>query len=245
MANQKEKRVKTGIPGFDELVEGGLPRGSSILLSGSPSTGKTIFGLQFLYNGAKKYNEPGLYITCEDTEKKLVKAAARVGLKLKPMLESGRLAIKTFPVGGMFRRHLIKEIEKQREEGRIKRVVIDSLTTLNLRRSTEECQSDMRTFSEQEKVNRFMFDFLKDLEKMAGITKLLISEIEGDDERRLASDSASPFMCDGIIFVRYNSMGGKCARELVVRKMRFTRNKEAYHKLLMSDKGVAVRELGK
>lgn len=48
-----EARVKTGIPGFDELVAGGLPKESNILLTGIPGTGKTIFALQYLYNGAK------------------------------------------------------------------------------------------------------------------------------------------------------------------------------------------------
>jgi len=53
-------KVKTGIKGFDTLVEGGLPKGKIILLSGTPGTCKTIFALQFLHNGAVKFNEKGV-----------------------------------------------------------------------------------------------------------------------------------------------------------------------------------------
>ena len=55
-------RVATGVAGFDGLVQGGLPAGSNILLTGRPGTGKTIFALQYLYNGALK-GENGIYIS--------------------------------------------------------------------------------------------------------------------------------------------------------------------------------------
>ena len=57
------ERLSTGIKGFDELIQGGFPQGSTILVSGGAGTGKTIFGLSYLYAGAKNFNEPGLYIT--------------------------------------------------------------------------------------------------------------------------------------------------------------------------------------
>jgi len=56
------KRIKTGIPGLDELVGGGLPAGSCNLISGGPGTGKTIFGLQYLFNGAEN-DEAGMYLS--------------------------------------------------------------------------------------------------------------------------------------------------------------------------------------
>jgi circadian clock protein KaiC len=50
-----ENRVPTGIDGLDPLIEGGFPRGSLVLLAGNPGTGKTIFSMQFLYNGAEDF----------------------------------------------------------------------------------------------------------------------------------------------------------------------------------------------
>ncbi|HIP74098.1 MAG TPA: ATPase, partial [Euryarchaeota archaeon] len=54
------RRVPTGIPGLDNLIQGGFPSGSTILLSGGAGTGKTIFALQYIYSGAALYNEPGV-----------------------------------------------------------------------------------------------------------------------------------------------------------------------------------------
>ncbi|RLG02986.1 MAG: KaiC domain-containing protein, partial [Thaumarchaeota archaeon] len=48
------ERVVTGIPGFDEILHGGIPRRNVVLLAGGPGTGKSIFGYQYLYNGLKK-----------------------------------------------------------------------------------------------------------------------------------------------------------------------------------------------
>ena len=69
----------TSIPGFDDLVEGGFPKGSMILLTGSPGTGKTIFGLQYIYNGAMK-GENGIYVCIESTPQSLKIQAARFGM---------------------------------------------------------------------------------------------------------------------------------------------------------------------
>ena len=61
----KIPRVATGIPGFDELIEGGFPKNFVILLAGTPGTGKSIFSLEYIYNGASSLNENGVYITLD------------------------------------------------------------------------------------------------------------------------------------------------------------------------------------
>lgn len=54
------ERVKSGIPGLDEMLNGGIPKGRVILVVGGPGTGKTIFCTRFLINGIQQYGEPGL-----------------------------------------------------------------------------------------------------------------------------------------------------------------------------------------
>ncbi|MBU4266966.1 MAG: circadian clock protein KaiC, partial [Candidatus Altiarchaeota archaeon] len=60
-----DDRCPTGIPGLDEVISGGFPRGRTILLTGACGTGKTIFGIQYLFNGITKYNEPGVLVLLE------------------------------------------------------------------------------------------------------------------------------------------------------------------------------------
>ncbi len=66
------ERVKSGITGLDDLVEGGIPKGSSFLVSGGSGTGKTIFAMQYLYRGALDNKEPGLFVTLETNLKNIV-----------------------------------------------------------------------------------------------------------------------------------------------------------------------------
>ena len=57
--------IPTGVPGFDELV-GGLPKGGLVILAGGPGTGKTMFSASFLYWGAVKYGEKGMYVSLSE-----------------------------------------------------------------------------------------------------------------------------------------------------------------------------------
>jgi len=65
--NNKSDFVATGTPGLDELLGGGIPRGHTVSVFGGPGSGKTTFALQFLYNGATKYDEPGLFVSLDES----------------------------------------------------------------------------------------------------------------------------------------------------------------------------------
>ena len=56
-------KVKTGIPGLDSIISGGIKMGHTVTVSGPPGSGKTTFGLQYLYSGAKDFDESGVYLT--------------------------------------------------------------------------------------------------------------------------------------------------------------------------------------
>lgn len=76
------ERVPTGVPGFDDLIEGGFPKNFSILLSGSPGTGKTIFSLRFLKDGLDK-GEKCAYITYSQAPKDIMDQAAEFGWNME------------------------------------------------------------------------------------------------------------------------------------------------------------------
>jgi circadian clock protein KaiC len=86
------ERVPTGIEGFDQTIEGGLPKGRSILVTGEPGTGKTIFALQFLFEGLKR-GEKCMYVTADESPIDVLEQAASLGWDLERYADTKELSI--------------------------------------------------------------------------------------------------------------------------------------------------------
>jgi circadian clock protein KaiC len=232
------KRIKTGIKGFDKLVQGGIPRGYTVLLSGSPGTGKTIFGIEFLKNGAEHFNESGLFITFEETPSNLIMQANQLGIGLKKLKESNKIIIRTLPEQEKLNENiLIKIIDDAIKNHKIKRLVIDSLNTYaNNIISFEDSE---KSLSDSLWIKRSIYRLIKKLQKYPKITKILVSETE-EDKQELSKDGVSEFLCDGVIKIDYTTLGGEYSRQLKVRKMRSTRNVPDIFPIEISARGIRV-----
>ena len=109
------KRVHTGVKGMDELIQGGIPEGSPILISGSPGTGKTILGLQFLHYGAIN-NASGIYITFEEPRDSIIVSAENFGWDLRGLEEKNKFRVmEYFELGN---EEYLREINKLRKSMR-------------------------------------------------------------------------------------------------------------------------------
>src|SRR5688500_4927562 len=84
------EKAPTDIPGFDEITGGRRPRGRVTLIIGGPGTGKTVFALETLVNGARDHEEPGIFVAFEENSGQVVVNAATFGWDL-PALEQKRL----------------------------------------------------------------------------------------------------------------------------------------------------------
>lgn len=205
------ERVSTGIAGLDELVDGGYPRGRSILVSGEPGSGKTTFGLQFLMDGIVNHKENGVLVALMEEPKDvmlenaknldfdLAKCESEDSLRildLSPVRvvvdremtyaipgEESALGAKGFHVG-----ELISVINKNIMEINAKRVVIDSITPFMLsRRDPFETRYDITTI-------------IRTL-NAALVTSLLTSESWQGPEYRFSYGLES-FLTDGVISLR-------------------------------------------
>src|SRR3954469_5066746 len=87
------EKAPTGIAGLDEITGGGLPRGRPTLICGSAGCGKTLFGLEFLLNGAIDYGEPGVFMAFEETEKDLAQNVWSLGFDLDKLVAENKVAV--------------------------------------------------------------------------------------------------------------------------------------------------------
>jgi len=230
------ERVKTGIKGFDNLVEGGFPKNSAILLSGTPATGKTIFALDYLINGAKKFNENGIYITFEEKSENLKNQARQFGWNLDELEKNKKIMIRQISPSEISK-NTVKEIIETAKDNKIKRIVIDSLSTLAINVPTTYLNvNEMNEYT----IKRFIYAFIDEL-RLADATVMLISQSIAEDD--LSRDNVSEFVCDGIVHLTFESMGGEFSRSLLVRKMRRTKNDEDIHPLEISENGVVVHNI--
>ncbi|MGB9107837.1 MAG: ATPase domain-containing protein, partial [Telluria sp.] len=85
--------VKTGITGLDEVLHGGIPRNNNLIVEGPPGSGKTTFGLGFIYHGAVDYDEPGAIVSFELDPAKLLRDAKGFNWDLQGMIDQGKIKI--------------------------------------------------------------------------------------------------------------------------------------------------------
>jgi len=85
------QKCLTGIKGFDEITHGGIPRDRITLLCGSTGTGKTLLGIDFLIHGASEFDEPGVFMSFEETEEELYQDVASLRLNLRAQVAKKKI----------------------------------------------------------------------------------------------------------------------------------------------------------
>ena len=85
-------KTPTGISGLDEITQGGFPKGRPVLICGSAGCGKTLFAAQFLVKGITDYNEPGVFMSFEETPGDLMQNVGSLGFDLEKLVSEKKLA---------------------------------------------------------------------------------------------------------------------------------------------------------
>jgi circadian clock protein KaiC len=128
----------TSIQGFDEITSGGLPKGRPTLVCGGAGCGKTLFAMEFLVRGATVYNEPGIFISFEETEKELTANVTSLGFDLTNLVRHKKIWLEHIHVergeieasGEYDLKGLFVHIHNAIESIGAKRVVLDTIETL-------------------------------------------------------------------------------------------------------------------
>jgi len=228
MKKIKVNRVRSHIEGFDELISGGFPKGACILLNGDPGSGKTIYSLQYLINGACLESEVGIYFTFEEKRDALIMQASQFGWDLQELEKKGLIKIVSIGVDSIDK-DTVNEIMEIIKNLKAKRVVIDSISTLSfLVQSVENYLSEFE-------ITKFLYTFVAKFKEISEVTSLFISQ------KNSIGSLSSEFICDGIISLESESLGGNYSRNLTVKKMRSTKNNDELHPFEIVDReGIKV-----
>ncbi len=219
------KRTPTGIPGLDDLIEGGFARGDLIAIAGKAGTGKSTLATQFLVQGALEHGEAGVYVTFIEDAATLRRNSASFGWDLKSLEKAKKIKI----VDGlppMPSDALVKTLQKTVASINAKRLVIDSITSLV---SNSQTPIDPKAFTK----------LLYQSVKKGGCVTLLITGF--DDEENLSFGIEE--IVDGIIVLEAILEGNGIKRRAIIRKMRGTEHSMAYQDVTISNNGVVFRPM--
>ncbi len=225
-----EDRVRSGILGLDELMEGGFPRGFGYAIVGGPGTGKSTFGAQFLYKGTTLYGENGVYITFEEPPYSIANNMRRYGWNLYDAEERGKLAFVDAspvrgPIPGKYETKagrlgtekfnvdgVIGIVSEAKRSVNAKRCVVDPVSALTLQ------------YKDDFEMRWQVMTLMKALTEMR-LTTLLLSESmeERADVQRFG---VVEFSAQGVIVLHMYRIGDSAVRALEIRKMRGVKHQE-------------------
>lgn len=244
-------RIKTGIEGFDEMVQGGLLAERVYLVSGPPGSGKTTFCVQYLAHGAA-LGEVGLYVTLLESPQNIIDDMSNYSLSVVPLIKMKKLLFADlgprmeygfmdemseyitpeYEVSASSAEHeapspamVFREIAAYVSEYDVKRLVIDSVSAIRF---------TTRDMSLQEKE---MSRFIRNLKKL-GCTTILISEMTDP-----GAYSTEQFAAHGVIFMHNFLYDKTMTRALQVIKMRGTQHDCNMRSVNFSDRGLVVTDL--
>jgi len=133
---QTPSKAMTGIVGLDEITGGGWPRESATLIEGGPGTGKTVLALQSLVNGARYFEEPGIFVACEENSKRVIANAAKFGWDLMALQRKKLFFLDAQPKADLIQSGtfdllgMLAVLTAKAEEMKAKRIVFDAVDVL-------------------------------------------------------------------------------------------------------------------
>lgn len=235
--SEKEKphaleKSLTGIAGFDQITNGGLPKGRPTIVCGGPGCGKTMFAMEFLVRGATEFNEPGVLMTFEETGDEMTKNVASLGFDLKALAARKKIMmdyVKIEPAeiqetGAYDLEGLFVRLQYAVDKIGAKRVVLDTL---------EAIFSGFANSGMLRAEIRRLFRWLKD----RGLTTVVTAE-RGDGS--LTRYGLEEYVSDCVIFLDHRVTDQVSTRRLRVVKYRGTSHGADEYPFLIDDQGFSV-----
>ena len=220
-----QEQIASGVPELDELLHGGLERGTISLLTGPTGVGKTTLGLQFMKEAAGR-GERSVVYTFEELQETLVQRCESLNIPVRAMLQRGTLSVvQVEPLHftpDEFARMVRSEVEQQHASI----IMIDSIAGYRVSLHTDEISTHLHALC-------------KYLQNM-GVAVLLINEMESIVGAFQVSDIAISYLADTIVFLRYLELKGEVRKVIGVLKKRLSSFERTLREIEMNRYGLKV-----
>ncbi|MFB2982677.1 circadian clock protein KaiC [Microseira sp. BLCC-F43] len=232
------EKIRTLIEGFDDISHGGLPVGRATLVSGTSGTGKTLLAAQFLYNGITYFDEPGVFVTFEESPTDIIKNAHSFGWDLQKLIEDGKLFILDASpdpegqdvVGNFDLSALIERLQYAIRKYKARRVSIDSVTAV------------FQQYDAASVVRREIFRLVARL-KQVGVTTIMTTERE-QEYGAVARFGVEEFVSDNVVILRNVLEGERRRRTIEILKLRGTTHMKGEYPFTITNDGINIFPLG-
>jgi circadian clock protein KaiC len=228
----KLAKTPTGIEGFDEITGGGLPTGRPSLVCGGAGCGKTLFALSFLVHGATRFDEPGVFMTFEESTDELAQNVASLGFDLPELIKQKKIALDHVRI----ERSEIEETGDYDLEGLFIRLgyAIDSIGARRVVLDTiESLFSGLSSESILRAELRRLFRWLKD----KGVTAIITGE---RGEGTLTRQGLEEYVSDAVILLDHRVNAEISTRRLRIVKYRGSSHGTNEYPFLIDEEGIAV-----
>lgn len=226
-AGEQRQRLPFGVPGLDQMLRGGLLASSTTLILGQPGAGKTISGLHFVVEGARR-GERGLIVSFHETPPRLIGKAEMVGLDLGRQLERGQVRILWQPPVEVLLDAWTWEVLDAVAEHRPQRLFLDGITDV------------MRLAYPPERLSAYLAAFSNEL-RARNVTTLFSAEINAVASATL--DIPVPALsatAENAILLRYVERGAQLRRLISILKLRESDYDTAFREFFITEGGIQV-----
>jgi len=214
--NKSIGKIKTGIDGFDEISKGGIPKGRTTLVSGTSGSGKTLFSVQFLYNGVVKYNEPGVFVTFEETPADIARNVKSFGWNIPALIKQKKFIFvdaspddsEKIEIGNYDLSAFLERIKYAIKQVNAKRVTIDSLSALFSR------------YSNPNLIRAELYKIAAALKRI-GVTTILTGE-RPEEQGMVARFGIEEFVSDNVVLLHNFVEEERRLRKIEILKFRGT-----------------------
>jgi circadian clock protein KaiC len=219
--------IPSGLPALDELLGGGIERGTITILSGPSGVGKTTLGMQFMKEAATR-GERSVVYAFEEQKDTLFHRCTSVGIPVREMVAEGFLSVVDVEPLRFSPAEFALLVRREVEERGTRIVMIDGIAGYQLTLAGDDLVTQLHALGR----------YLKNM----GVTILFINEVEGITGDFRATEVGVSYLCDNLVFLRYLEIDGELRKAVGVLKKRLGDFGKALRELEITSEGVRVGE---